>query len=106
MSNAIKFSPPGAVISVVARANGTQLELDVADQGPGIPQADRAHIFDPFYQGAHAVHALVKGTGIGLSVVKEYTQAHGGSVEVVDRADRPGAVLRVRLPLGRMEIAA
>jgi signal transduction histidine kinase len=52
------------------------------------------------------VHALVKGTGIGLSVVKEYTQAHGGSVEVVDRDDRSGAVLRVRLPLGRMEIAA
>jgi two-component system sensor histidine kinase GlrK len=106
MSNAIKFSPPGGVISIVARANGTQLELDVADQGPGIPHADRAHIFDPFYQGTHAVHALVKGTGIGLSVVKEYTQAHGGSVEVVDRDDRSGAVLRVRLPLGRMEIAA
>jgi two-component system sensor histidine kinase GlrK len=106
MSNAIKFSPPGGTISVVARVNGAYLELDVADQGPGIPHADRAHIFDPFYQGKQAVEALVKGTGIGLSVVREYTQAHGGSVEVVDRGERPGALLRVRLPFGRMEAAA
>jgi two-component system sensor histidine kinase GlrK len=106
MSNAIKFSPPGGTISVAARVSGSYLELDVADQGPGIPYPDRAHIFDPFYQGKQAVDALVKGTGIGLSVVREYTQAHGGSVEVVDPGERPGALLRVRLPLARMEAAA
>jgi len=106
MSNAIKFSPPGATIYVAARMNGSYLELDVADEGPGIPHADRAHVFDPFYQGKQAVDALVKGTGIGLSVVKEYTQAHGGTVEALDRGERPGALLRVRLPLGRMEAAA
>ena len=106
MSNAIKFSPPGGTISISAHVSGPYLEIDVADEGPGIPHADRAHIFDPFYQGAQAVHALVKGTGIGLSVVKEYAQAHGGSVEVVDRGERPGALLRVRLPMERMEAAA
>jgi len=106
MSNAVKFSPPGGTIHVAARVNGSYLELDVADEGPGIPYADRSHIFDPFYQGKQAVDALVKGTGIGLSVVKEYTQAHGGSVEAFDRGERPGALLRVRLPLERMEAAA
>lgn len=106
MSNAIKFSPPGGTIAVAARVSGSYLELDVADQGPGIPYPDRAHVFDPFYQGKQAVDALVKGTGIGLSVVKEYAQAHGGSVEVVDRGGRAGALLRVRLPLARMEAAA
>jgi two-component system sensor histidine kinase GlrK len=106
LSNAIKFSPPGGKITLLARVKGSYVEIDVADEGPGIPHADRAHIFDPFYQGTHAVHSLVKGTGIGLSVVKEYTQAHGGSVEVVDCGDRPGAMLRVRLPLERMEAAA
>lgn len=103
MSNAIKFSPPGGAISIAARANGTHLQLDIADEGPGILPGDRAHIFDPFYQGAQAVHGIVKGTGIGLSIVKEYTQAHGGSVEIVDRGDRPGALLRVQLPLARTE---
>ena len=103
MSNAIKFSPPGGVISIAARPNGTHLELEVADQGSGIAPADRPHVFDPFYQGARVVHGLVKGTGIGLSVVKEYAQAHGGSVEVVDRGSEPGALLRVRLPLAQTE---
>lgn len=99
MSNAIKFSPPGGMVSIAARANGAHLELDVADEGPGIAPADRPHIFDPFYQGAQAAEGRVKGTGIGLSVVREYANAHGGSVEVVDQAGRRGARLRVRLPL-------
>lgn len=104
MSNAIKFSPPGGTISIAARANGTHLQLDVADEGPGISPGDRAHIFDPFYQGTQARHGLVKGTGIGLSIVKEYTQAHGGSVEIVDRGNQPGALLRLHLPLARTEV--
>lgn len=99
MSNAIKFSPPGGTVSIAARANGAHLELDVADEGPGIAPADRPHIFDPFYQGAQVAEGRVKGTGIGLSVVREYATAHGGSVEVVDEAGRRGARLRVRLPL-------
>ena len=51
--------------------SGPYLEIDVADQGPGIPHADRAHIFDPFYQGTQAVHALVKGTGIVVEGIHE-----------------------------------
>jgi two-component system sensor histidine kinase GlrK len=99
MSNAIKFSPPGGTVSIAARADGTQLELEVADEGPGIAPADRPHIFDPFYQGAQVPDGRVKGTGIGLSVVREYATAHGGSVDVVDEAAQRGARLRVRLPL-------
>lgn len=99
MSNAIKFSPPGGTVSIAARANGAHLELDVADEGPGIAPVDRPHIFDPFYQGAQVAEGRVKGTGIGLSVVKEYAVAHGGSVEVVEATGKRGARLRVRLPL-------
>jgi two-component system, NtrC family, sensor histidine kinase GlrK len=99
VSNAIKFSPPGGTIRITARQRDDQeLELEVADNGPGIPIAERARIFEPFYQGRYAADALVKGTGIGLSVVKEYAQMHGGSVEVVDSAG-PGACLLIRLPL-------
>jgi two-component system sensor histidine kinase GlrK len=54
-------------------------------------------VFEPFYRGQYAADALVKGTGIGLSVVREYAQMHGGSAEIVD--DGPGAHIRVRLPL-------
>lgn len=99
MSNAIKFSPSGGTVSIAARTDGGHLELEVADDGPGIAPADRPHIFDPFYQGAQVAEGRVKGTGIGLSVVRDYATAHGGSVEVVDEAARHGARLRVRLPL-------
>jgi len=104
VSNAIKFSPEGGRIKLVARLVGGALQLDVIDQGPGIPPGERTRIFDPFYQGGHAGAGPVRGTGIGLSVVKEYVFAHGGSVEVVD--SNQGAHLRTRLPLTRTETEA
>lgn len=97
LSNAIKFSPAGATICVTARAVGDEVELDVVDQGPGIAPEERTLVFEPFYRGRNAADALVKGTGIGLSVVREYAQMHGGSAEVVESAS--GAHIRVRLPL-------
>jgi two-component system sensor histidine kinase GlrK len=98
LSNAIKFSPAGGVVNVTARASASHVEFEVADQGPGIAPEDRDRMFDPFAQGRHAADGLVRGTGIGLSVVKEFTHAHGGHVEVIDDATRRGARLRVRLP--------
>lgn len=100
ISNAVKFSPVGGVIRISASVDGEMLQLDVIDQGPGIPVADRVRIFEPFYQGRDEGAGPVRGTGIGLSVVKEYVFGHGGSIEVVD--SRKGAHLRVRLPLARI----
>lgn len=99
VSNAIKFSPAGGTITVTARARGACLELEVADEGPGVAPQERERIFDPFYQGAAVARGRVKGTGIGLSIVREYVAAHGGTVEVVDDGNRSGACFRVRLPL-------
>ncbi len=104
ISNAIKFSPVGGVIRISARVEGEMFQLDVIDQGPGIPVADRVRIFEPFYQGRDAGAGPVRGTGIGLSVVKEYVFGHGGSIEVVDSPK--GAHLRVRLPLARTGVEA
>jgi two-component system sensor histidine kinase GlrK len=101
LSNAVKFSPPGGVIRFCARLDGDALEFDVMDQGPGIPPEERTRIFEPFYQGRHAGAGPLTGTGIGLSVVKEYVFSHGGSVEVLD--SKQGAHLRVRLPLERTD---
>ena len=97
LSNAIKFSPVGGTIVVRAAQVGSFVEIDVADQGPGIAAEERDLVFEPFYRGQYAADALVKGTGIGLSVVREYAQMHGGTAEIVD--DGPGAHIRIRLPL-------
>jgi two-component system sensor histidine kinase GlrK len=98
VSNAVKFTPDGGTVTVRARLEGSDLVLDVADTGPGIPPEERARIFEAFYQGETPHGGLVRGTGIGLSVVQEFVQAQGGTIEMVD-GDFPGAHFRVRLPV-------
>jgi two-component system sensor histidine kinase GlrK len=97
VSNAVKYTPDGGTITVRGRLDGSDLIIDVADTGPGIAPEDRARIFEAFYQGATPHGGLVRGTGIGLSVVQEFVQAHGGTIEIVD-GEFPGAHFRVRLP--------
>jgi len=101
LSNAVKFTPDGGTITVRAATDavGEQLVFDVLDTGPGVPAEERNRIFDAFFQGATPQGGLVRGTGIGLSVVQEFVHAHGGSVEILD-GPTGGAHFRVRLPLG------
>jgi len=98
LSNAIKFTPRGGNISIHARREREQLVIDVIDSGPGIPPDERNRIFEAFYQGKTPQGGHVKGTGIGLSVVTEFVNAHGGSIEILEAA-AGGAHFRVRLPL-------
>jgi two-component system sensor histidine kinase GlrK len=97
LSNAIKYSPRGGVIHLRARARDGELILEVADAGAGIPQEERARVFDAFYTG-RAPGGHVKGTGIGLSVVNEFVHVHQGTIEIVD-GEFPGAHFRIRMPL-------
>lgn len=99
LSNAIRFSPPGATIRLsVTRVPGRAC-IDIVDQGPGVAAADRARVFEPFYRGERQPSDAVRGTGIGLSIVHEYITAHGGVVELQD--DGPGAHFHIELPHAR-----
>jgi len=100
LSNAIKFTPSDGVIQVSAEMHGGELVIDVADNGPGVHPEDGERIFEAFYQGRRHQGGPVGGTGIGLSVVAECIQAHGGSVTLV-RGAHSGAHFQVRLPLRR-----
>jgi two-component system sensor histidine kinase GlrK len=101
VSNALKYSPRGGTLYLHAGAQDSQLVLDVADTGAGIAQEERAAIFEAFYSGRAPQAGHLKGTGIGLSVVLEFVQAHGGTIEIMDNVF-PGAHFRVRLPLAPM----
>ena len=89
LSNAIKYSPKGGTVYLHAAKQDTQLVIDVADAGAGIPSEERARVFEAFYTGRPPAGVQVKGTGIGLSVVLEFVNAHGGTIEIVD-GEYPG----------------
>jgi two-component system, NtrC family, sensor histidine kinase GlrK len=101
MSNAIKFTPTGGSIHVGAAMQDAELVIDVADDGPGVDPEDGDRIFEAFYQGRRPQGGPVGGTGIGLSVVAECVQAHGGSVKLIRNSEQRGAHFQVRLPLRR-----
>jgi two-component system sensor histidine kinase GlrK len=98
LSNAIKYSPKGGTVYLHAAKQDTQLMIDVADAGSGIPSEERARVFEAFYTGRPPAGVQVKGTGIGLSVVLEFVNAHGGTIEIVD-GEFPGAHFRIRMPV-------
>lgn len=96
LSNAIRFSPPEGLIRIALACAGERAMLDIVDQGPGIAEADRKRIFEPFYRGQRQPDAALGGSGIGLSIVREYIHAHGGSITLLP--DNPGAHFHVELP--------
>ncbi len=100
LTNAARHGGTGGWIGVTATAaNGTEpmLEVRVADRGPGIPEDEQAEIFKPFVRGAAAQEKQIRGSGLGLSLVKEIVEAHGGAV-VVRNQPGQGVSFTVRLP--------
>ena len=98
LSNAIRFSPPGGQIRWWVGTLSGQAVLQVSDQGPGVPDEERERIFDPFFRGTVQPENQPRGSGIGLSIVREQVAAHGG--QIVLAADAGGACFRILLPLG------
>lgn len=81
LSNAIKFTPQGGLIGVRLEAQGSQVILQVSDNGPGIPVSDQPYIFDKFYRGGN-VTSDMPGTGLGLAIVKSIVDYHQGRIWV------------------------
>lgn len=97
ISNAIRFSPEGGRLQVATSQTARTAMIEVADEGPGIPAEERDMIFEAFFQGRTQPKGYVKGSGLGLSIAREYVLAHGGRLDVVDGHGR-GARLRLMLP--------
>ena len=97
LENAARFSPPREAVRVLVRTAGEKLTIDVSDRGPGIPEDERARIFDMFYSVARGDRAP-QGTGLGLAICRGMIGAHGGSVEALPGAGA-GTTIRITLPL-------
>lgn len=104
LSNAIKYTPDGGKIELIARVYGRDhnlpdgIEIRVRDNGIGIPAEDLPHLFERFYRVEKSRTSETGGTGLGLAIAKEIVDAHGGSI-TIDSATGVGTTVTVRLPI-------
>ncbi len=103
LSNAIKFTPEEGMINIELRRLENDLVMDVKDSGPGISIDDRDKIFNAFYSGKPPETGFIHGSGLGLSIVKEFIEAQNGKIEVIYDDATNGAHFRVTLPLDTTE---
>lgn len=107
LANAAKYGQAGKqAVEISARlvegAKGPEIEIRVADHGPGIPAEEQKHIFDAFYRGKKAVQDQIHGTGLGLHLVKKIVEAHGGAVSLESQPGA-GSEFIVRIPAAPAE---
>jgi two-component system sensor histidine kinase SenX3 len=98
IENAVNYSTESTRVAVRVRRRGALAEMDVVDQGIGIPSAEQERIFERFYRVDPARSRMTGGTGLGLSIVKHIARNHGGDVRVVSQ-EGVGSTFTLRLPL-------
>lgn len=102
--NAFKYTPEDSTVTVSARREGAFVVVDVADDGPGVPDCDKPHIFERFFTSSNARPVdSRRSIGLGLSLCRSIVEAHGGVIEVRDNHPH-GAVFRFTLPAEEIEI--
>jgi two-component system sensor histidine kinase KdpD len=104
IENAVKYSPPRTPILISAEQQDDAVAVTVADRGPGIPAAALPQIFDRFFRVEDRPGGPVRGTGLGLAVVKGLVEAHGGTVGAESAAGK-GTEITFRLPLAAAKAA-
>ncbi|MBL8738894.1 MAG: HAMP domain-containing histidine kinase [Planctomycetes bacterium] len=99
LDNARKYGPADGHIDVHTRTEAGRFEVEVRDQGPGVPDAEREAIFAQFVRGSRHRHGSVPGTGLGLFLARTIARAHGGELVCTTPAAGPGASFRLTLPM-------
>jgi signal transduction histidine kinase len=98
LTNANEYCPQGANIGVKARRFDAEVEIDVIDDGPGIPEQQLEHIFERFSRGDAGESQRVGGTGLGLAISKSLIELHGGTIDA-ESIPGVGSTFRIRLPM-------
>ena len=96
LHNALKYAALGKWLRVSARQHGNEIQLTVADHGPGIAAEDLRNLFEPFYRGQGMAASAIAGAGLGLSILQEHIKAHGGRISVETAPDQ-GAAFTIHL---------
>ena len=98
LSNAVRVAPPDSVVTVFITDREKHVDIEVRDEGPGIPTLVQRRMFDPFFQGAQMGGRTSGFLGLGLTITKEVVEAHDGQIDYFPR-EPIGSIFRIRLPL-------
>lgn len=93
--NAIQYTPKGSIVRVMTAFSNEILTISIEDSGPGIPESELKNVFDKFYR---LPNSKAGGAGLGLSIVKGFVEAHGGKIELKNRAEG-GVKIQLTLPV-------
>ena len=94
VDNAVRYGQPGGRVIARARREGNDAVLEVSDDGPGIPPAERDRVFDRFYRGGGTG---IPGSGLGLAIARQIAELHAGRIELDEGLDGRGVTVRLRL---------
>lgn len=103
VDNAIKYTPPGSEINIGWRKQGNFIYVSVADNGPGISDQTKPHIFDMFYSASNPIADSRRSMGLGLALCKSIINAHGGEIVVTDHSPH-GSIFTFSVPAGEVEL--
>lgn len=103
LDNAMKYTPPGSDIDIGWKQEGTFIYISVADNGPGIPDQAKPHIFDMFYSASNQIADSRRSMGLGLALCKSIVNAHGGEIVVSDHKPH-GSIFTFSVPAGEVEL--
>ena len=106
LSNAVKFTPAGGMVQVLMSREGQEVVIRVADSGIGIDPEFLPHVFDRFRQQDASITRKHGGLGLGLSIVRQLVELHGGTIDVFSAGSHAGSTFTLRLPLAEPEAAA
>jgi signal transduction histidine kinase len=98
VANAVKFTPPGGAVAIAVAGTERAVDVIITDNGPGIDVEFLPYAFDPFRQGSAGRVRVDGGLGLGLAIVRQLTELHGGTVVVVNNTPEPGATFRLTFP--------
>ena len=103
VDNAIKYTPPGSEVNIGWQRKGDSIYISIADNGPGIPDQAKPHIFDMFYTASNQIADSRRSMGLGLALCKSIVNAHGGEITVADHLPH-GSIFTFSVPAGEVEL--
>ena len=103
IDNAIKYTPKGSEIDIMWKKRNQWIDISVSDNGPGISDQAKSHIFDMFYSASNQIADSRRSMGLGLALCRSIVNAHGGEITVTDRLPH-GSVFTFSIPAGEVDL--